>query len=66
MAKNNRPLRFGRKRSILFPQYADDALVDMAQAKGITTSHMIRRIVLRQVHIYIETNKKKTEKGVHK
>lgn len=61
MPRSNRPLRFGRKRSIKFPQYADDVLVSMAKRKGITTSHMVRRIVLRQVHIYLESQKKDAE-----
>lgn len=68
MARTKRPLRFGRKRSVLFPQYADDILVKMAsganKGKGITVSHQIRRIVLRQVHIYIETKKKKVDEEV--
>jgi len=62
MAWNKKPLKYDKIRSIKLPLFYDNKVTEMAEAKKITVSALLRRIIRTAVHI--DLARKKGTKGV--
>lgn len=63
LGRRKRKMRYAKKRTIRLAIYADKAVEEIAAKRGITVSHLIRRMVNREVHVYLAAKEKANGKS---